>query len=60
MDLTLAIRKFHELSEQTGILSRKKELRQPSAAEREKLWEISRIFIDRVYDLDIDKNANQE
>ena len=60
MDLTLAIRKFQELSEQTGILSREKELRQPSAAEREELWEISRIFIDRVYDLDIDKNAKQE
>ena len=60
MDLTIAKKKFQELSEQTGILSREKELREPSHSERDELWEISRIFIDRVYDLDIEKNANQE
>ena len=49
-----------EIFSQTGILS-ENTLREPTPDEREELWDITRIFLKRIYQLDlIDKKSKEE
>ena len=52
--------RFKQIAENTGILSLEKLVREPSHEERDELWEITRVFADRIYKLDIDQNADQD
>ena len=60
MDLQQAKDQFNEIAEKTGILSREKEKMHPNQDERDELWNINRVFVERIYALDIDKNASQD
>ena len=60
MDLQQAKDQFNNIAEKTGILSRTKQKVEPSHKERDELWDITRIFAERIYKLDIDKNASQD
>ena len=59
MDLQQAKERFSKIAEKTGILSRTEQKAGPSQDERDELWDITRVFAERIYKLDIDKNANQ-
>ena len=59
MDLSKAKDRFNEIAEKTGILSRAEQKVEPTHAQRDELWDITRVFAERIYKLDIDKNANQ-
>ena len=59
MDLQQAKDQFNTIAEKTGILSRTKQKVEPCYKERDELWDITRIFAERIYKLDIDKNASQ-
>jgi len=60
MDLQQAKDQFNEIAEKTGILSREKEKMHPNQDERDELWNINRVFVERIYALDIDKNARMK
>lgn len=58
--LNQSIQRAEEIFEATGILTRS-EKREPNASEREELWNLSRIFIKRIYDLDlVDEKMSKE
>ena len=58
--LNKSIQRAEEIFEATGILTRSTE-REPNASEREELWDISRIFIKRIYELDlVDEKMSKE
>ena len=58
--LNKSIQRAEEIFDATGILSRSIE-REPNSSEREELWDISRIFIKRIYELDlIDEKMSKE
>ena len=60
MDLQQAKERFSKIAEKTGILSRTEQKAGPSQDERDELWDITRVFAERIYKLDIDKNASQD
>ena len=58
--LNVSIQRAEEIFEATGILTRSIE-REPNDSEREELWDISRIFIKRIYELDlVDEKMSKE
>ena len=58
--LTQSIKRAEEIFEATGILSRSIE-KEPNSSEREELWDISRIFVKRIYELDlVDEKMSKE
>ena len=58
--LNKSIQRAEEIFNATGILSRSIE-REPNSSEREELWDISRIFIKRIYELDlVDEKMSKE
>ena len=58
--LNQSIKRAEEIFEATGILARSIK-REPNSSEREELWDISRIFIKRIYELDlIDEKMSKE
>ena len=59
MDLQQAKERFSKIAEKTGILSRIEQKAGPSQDERDELWDITRVFAQRIYKLDIDQNADQ-
>ena len=60
MDIQYAKDRFNEIAEKTGILSRAEQKGEPSHEERDELWDITRVFAERIYKLDIDQNADQD
>jgi hypothetical protein len=59
MDLIQATGRFNEIAVKTGILTRDDLKVEPNNKEREELWNITRIFVERIYELDIDQNGDQ-
>ncbi len=58
--LNQSIKRAEDIFKATGILSRSIE-REPNSSEREELWDISRIFIKRIYELDlVDEKMSKE
>ena len=52
--------RFKQIAEKTGILDLEKLVIEPSYEERDELWDITRVFAERIYKLDIDQNADQD
>ena len=52
--------RFKKIAEKTGILNQEKLVIEPSYEERDELWDITRVFAERIYKLDIDQNADQD
>ncbi len=50
--LNESIKRAEDIFKATGILSRSIE-REPNSSERQELWDISRIFVKRIYELDL-------
>ena len=58
--LNKSIQRAEEIFEATGILTRSTE-REPNSSEREELWDLSRIFVKRIYELDlVDEKMSKE
>ena len=52
MDLQQAKERFSKIAEKTGILSRTEQKAGPSQDERDELWDITRVFAERIYKLE--------
>lgn len=59
MDLKEAKKRFKEVSDKTGILT-SRVIIEPNNDERDELWDIAQIFANRLYELDIKKDADQD
>ena len=60
MNLEQAIDYFNKINDKTGILTNDSSKPEPSkgtGGEREELWNITRIFLSRIYELDIEDNS---
>lgn len=51
--------RFQEIAEKTGILINEIK-KEPNTKERDELWEIVRIFADRIYQIDAQQNQDKE
>ena len=58
MFLLQYLNSFLKIIEQTGILS-DRIITEPTNKERDELWEIARVFINRIYVIDYERNPNQ-
>tara|TARA_Y100000768_G_scaffold225351_1_gene170158 strand:+ start:6404 stop:8737 length:2334 start_codon:yes stop_codon:yes gene_type:complete len=58
MDIKTAVLKFEKIANKTGIMN-EEIIMEPNHDDREMLWDITRVFADHIYKLDIDKNADQ-
>ena len=62
MNLEQAIERFEQINNKTGILSCDI-IKEPTfgvEGEREELWNLTRIFLKRIYELDISNDSNNE
>jgi hypothetical protein len=60
MDIQHAKDRFNEIAEKTGILYSAEQKGEPSHEEWDELWDITRVFAERIYKLDIDQNPDQD
>lgn len=51
--------RFQEIAEKTGILINQIKA-EPNSKERDELWDIVRVFADRIYQIDAEKNPDKE
>ena len=52
------MKRYLEITERTGILTNDI-TSQPTDKEREELWNLTQVFLDRIYALDREENPNQ-
>lgn len=60
MNVTQAKKRFEEIADETCIFSLSSNNSEPTKNERDELWEITRIFVDKIYNLDIEEDADQD
>ena len=59
MDLKEANNRFKEVSDKTGIFT-SRVIIEPNNDERDELWDMAQVFANRLYELDIKKDADQD
>jgi hypothetical protein len=59
MNVKEAKYRFKEVADKTGILTNEV-LLEPNKNERDELWEVVQVFAERLYELDIKTDADQD